>query len=44
MDAGPLLLWLLWRKGYVVQSVRQPSTEDDGQPTTAATDPPPVRT
>jgi MFS transporter, PAT family, beta-lactamase induction signal transducer AmpG len=27
---GMLLLWLLWRKGYVVQSVRQPSTEDDG--------------
>jgi PAT family beta-lactamase induction signal transducer AmpG len=27
---GMLLLWVLWRKGYVVQSVRQPSTEDDG--------------
>jgi len=27
---GMLLLWTLWRKGYVVQSVRQPSTEDDG--------------
>jgi MFS transporter, PAT family, beta-lactamase induction signal transducer AmpG len=27
---GMLLLWILWRKGYVVQSVRQPSTEDDG--------------
>ncbi len=26
---GMLLLWILWRKGYVVQSVRQPSTEDD---------------
>jgi PAT family beta-lactamase induction signal transducer AmpG len=29
---GMLLLWLLWSKGYVVQSVRQPSTEDDGDP------------
>lgn len=29
---GMLLLWLLWSKGYVVQSVRQPSTEDDGEP------------
>ena len=29
---GMLLLWLLWAKGYVVQSVRQPSTEDDGEP------------
>ena len=28
---GMLLLWTLWRKGYVVQSVRQPSTTDDGQ-------------
>jgi MFS transporter, PAT family, beta-lactamase induction signal transducer AmpG len=27
---GMLLLWVLWRKGYVVQSVRQASTEDDG--------------
>ncbi len=27
---GMVLLWLLWRRGYVVQSVRQPSTEDDG--------------
>ena len=27
---GMLLLWMLWRKGFVVQSVRQPSTEDDG--------------
>jgi MFS transporter, PAT family, beta-lactamase induction signal transducer AmpG len=27
---GMLLLWTLWKKGYVVQSVRQPSTEDDG--------------
>ena len=25
-----LLLWVLWRKGFVVASVRQPSTEDDG--------------
>jgi PAT family beta-lactamase induction signal transducer AmpG len=25
-----LLLWLMWRKGYLVQSIRQPSTEDDG--------------
>ncbi len=27
---GMLLLWMLWRKGFVVQTVRQPSTEDDG--------------
>ncbi|WP_309623682.1 AmpG family muropeptide MFS transporter [Novosphingobium sp.] len=27
---GMLLLWLLWNKGYLVQSIRQPSTEDDG--------------
>ncbi len=27
---GMLLLWLLWHKGYLVQSIRQPSTEDDG--------------
>ena len=27
---GMVLLWLLWNKGYLVQSVRQPSTEDDG--------------
>ncbi|WP_432770613.1 MAG: AmpG family muropeptide MFS transporter [Sphingopyxis sp.] len=30
---GMLLLWLLWHKGYVVQSVRQPGTEDDGHET-----------
>jgi MFS transporter, PAT family, beta-lactamase induction signal transducer AmpG len=34
---GMLLLWLLWRKGYVVQSVRQPSTEDDGHLVAAKT-------
>lgn len=27
---GMILLWILWSKGYVVQSVRQPSTEGDG--------------
>lgn len=27
---GMILLWILWSKGYVVQSVRQPSTVDDG--------------
>ena len=27
---GMLLLWILWRKGFVVETVRQPSTEDDG--------------
>ncbi|MBB5686939.1 AmpG family muropeptide MFS transporter [Sphingobium boeckii] len=27
---GMLLLWLLWSRGYVVSSVRQPGTEDDG--------------
>lgn len=26
---GMLLLWILWRKGFVVESVRQPGTEDD---------------
>jgi MFS transporter, PAT family, beta-lactamase induction signal transducer AmpG len=34
---GMILLWLLWRKGYVVQSVRQPSTEDDGVKSAPAT-------
>ena len=27
---GMILLWLLWKRGFVVQTVRQPSTEDDG--------------
>jgi PAT family beta-lactamase induction signal transducer AmpG len=27
---GMILLWVLWRKGFVVETVRQPSTEDDG--------------
>jgi MFS transporter, PAT family, beta-lactamase induction signal transducer AmpG len=27
---GMILLWLLWRKGYVVETIRQPSTADDG--------------
>ena len=27
---GMILLWLLWHKGYIAQTVRQPSTEDDG--------------
>jgi PAT family beta-lactamase induction signal transducer AmpG len=27
---GMMLLWLLWNKGYLVQSIRQPSTENDG--------------
>ncbi len=26
---GMLLLWMLWRRGFVVESVRQPSTQDD---------------
>jgi PAT family beta-lactamase induction signal transducer AmpG len=26
---GMLLLWIMWRKGFVVESVRQPSTMDD---------------
>lgn len=26
---GLVLLWILWRRGFVVQSVRQPGTEDD---------------
>jgi PAT family beta-lactamase induction signal transducer AmpG len=24
-----LLLWLLWRKGFVVESVRQPKSEEE---------------
>jgi len=27
---GMLLLWIMWRKGFVVETVRQPSTTDDG--------------
>jgi MFS transporter, PAT family, beta-lactamase induction signal transducer AmpG len=27
---GMLLLWLLWHRGYVVENIRQPSTQDDG--------------
>ncbi len=34
---GMLLLWLLWRRGYVVQSVRQPGTENDGVKAASAT-------
>ena len=30
---GMVLLWLLWKRGFVVQTVRQPSTEDDGHET-----------
>jgi PAT family beta-lactamase induction signal transducer AmpG len=26
---GMLLLWMLWKRGFVVQSVRQPGTEDE---------------
>jgi PAT family beta-lactamase induction signal transducer AmpG len=26
---GMLLLWLLWRKGFVVESVRQPKSEEE---------------
>jgi len=26
---GMVLLWIMWRKGFVVETVRQPSTEDD---------------
>ncbi|MBU0556816.1 MAG: MFS transporter [Alphaproteobacteria bacterium] len=26
---GMLLLWIMWKKGFVVESVRQPSTQDD---------------
>jgi PAT family beta-lactamase induction signal transducer AmpG len=32
---GMLLLWLLWNKGYLAQSIRQPSTEDDGHAVSA---------
>ncbi len=34
---GMLLLWLLWHKGYLVQTIRQPSTEDDGHEVAAKT-------
>jgi len=27
---GMFLLWVLWNKGFIVDNVRQPSTEDDG--------------
>jgi len=26
---GMLLLWIMWRRGFVVETIRQPSTEDD---------------
>lgn len=26
---GMVLLWIMWRKGFVVETVRQPGTEDD---------------
>ena len=26
---GMLLLWIMWSKGFVVETVRQPGTEDD---------------
>lgn len=29
---GMILLWIMWRKGFVVETIRQPSTEDDGPP------------
>jgi PAT family beta-lactamase induction signal transducer AmpG len=29
---GLLLLWLLWRRGFVVETVRQPKSEDDETP------------
>ena len=32
---GLILLWILWRRGFVVQSIRQPGTEDD-EPSPAA--------
>jgi len=33
---GLILLWILWRRGFVVQSIRQPGTEDD-EPSPAMT-------
>ena len=38
---GMLLLWLLWRRGFVVDSVRQPKSEDDesGAPAARAPNP-----
>jgi MFS transporter, PAT family, beta-lactamase induction signal transducer AmpG len=33
---GMALLWLLWRRGYVVQSIRQPSTQNDTVKTASA--------
>lgn len=38
---GMILLWVLWKRGFVVQTVRQPSTEDDGLET-ASVDPIPA--
>jgi PAT family beta-lactamase induction signal transducer AmpG len=34
---GMILLWLLWRRGFVVETVRQPGADDpDGEPKSAA--------
>jgi PAT family beta-lactamase induction signal transducer AmpG len=35
---GMLLLWVLWRKGFVVETVRQPGTEDDDDKVAAETE------
>jgi PAT family beta-lactamase induction signal transducer AmpG len=38
---GMLLLWVLWRRGFVVESVRQPKSEDDeASPTEPGATPP----
>lgn len=29
---GMILLWIMWKKGFVVETVRQPGTEDDEPP------------
>lgn len=36
---GLVLLWIMWRKGFVVDTVRQPGTEDDEVPETAEAKP-----
>ncbi len=41
---GMILLWLLWKRGFVVQTVRQPSTEDDGHEVAADGDEPILET
>lgn len=40
---GMLLLWVMWRRGFVVESVRQPGTQDDDVPAEPRTEQPASR-